>query len=202
MTILCGTEYGFPYGSYFGPCDDIDTTEQARGRARQRMLDDTLGFDALVRTLGFGLEEPEHDAWLLLHYISVGTAVGTSLDMHGEDLGLPRLSLLWDDNRYRRILGAWIVPQVGKRTIPALLTMLEALADGEVYSVREYLPGTVRIEVAPIDADTMSIWAQVLDAARPRGVRFWAAFTESDVPFVLDESLLDGPDVLVGIVEI
>lgn len=169
--MACETTWGAEWGSTWGACDPIDPVLVARGRARQRMLEDPV-FDALVRLVGETIEEVEIDAWAMLHQISPTVATGAILDDWGESLGFPKPSLLWDSTRYRRVFGAWIVCQVGAKSIPKLLALLDALADGQTYAVSEALPNYVVIDVIGIDDDQASIWAQVLEAARPKTVTF------------------------------
>lgn len=169
-------DWGSEWGTPFGPVNDVDPVAVARGRARQRMLEDPT-FDALVRLVGESLRPIEDDAWELLHRITPGTATGVLLERWGEDLGLPKPSLLWDSTRYRRVLGAWLPARLGTKNIPKLLALLDALADGETYTVGEYFPSKVVIDVVGLDGDRASIWAQVLEAARPKTVRFFLTYT-------------------------
>lgn len=140
------------------------------------MLEDPV-FDALTTLVGEAIDMVEVDAWALLYRITPGTATGVLLERWGEDLGLPKPSLLWDSTRYRTVLGAWLPAQLGAKSIPKLLTLLDALADGETYTIGEYFPSKVVIDVVGLDGDRASIWAQVLEAARPRTVQFWLTYT-------------------------
>jgi hypothetical protein len=154
------------------------------------MLEDPT-FRALVQLVGETVAEIEVDAWQLLHRIGPGLATGVLLERWGEDLGLPKPSLLWDSTRYRKILGAWLPAQMGAKSIPKLLALLDALVDGETYTVQEVFPSKVVIDVTGLDGDRASIWAQVLEAARPKTVQFWLTYTaSSEQGWVLGESEL------------
>jgi hypothetical protein len=202
MTILCGTEWGAPWGSYYGPCDTTDHVELVMAAARARLMEGTT-FASLVQLVGEAFEGIEHDAWLLSLLLNISTAPGAILDALGENVGLPRVGQ-WTDGYYRRILGAWIPCEYGPKSIPKLMALLEALSDGAVaYTVEEFDPDTVQIEVAPLDDETATIWAQVIEAARPSGVQFWLVYaTLNPGPFILGESLLGGPDVLTATIAI
>lgn len=196
--MACGTTWGAPWGSTWGSCDPIDPVLVARGRARQRMLEDPV-FDALVRIVGESIEEVEVDAWAMLHQISPTVATGAILEEWGENLGFPKPSLLWDSTRYRTVFGAWLVAQAGAKSIPKLLGLLAALADGETYSVSEVLPGYVVIDLIGVDGDRASIWAQVLEAARPKTVTFQINYVEtSSAGWLLGTSELDIDTYLAG----
>lgn len=178
MAELCSNTWGAPWGVYFPPCDPVDPVDSARGRARQRMLEDTT-FAALVQLVGESMADIEFDAWQLLHRITPGTATGALLEQWGEDLGFPKPSLLWDSTRYRLVMGAWLPAQMGAKSIPKLLTLLDALADGETCTVGEYFPSRVVVDVTGLDGDRATIWAQVLEAARPKTVQFWLTYAET-----------------------
>lgn len=191
-------EWGTPWQG--GSTVDHDANARARGR-RIPMLD-LLGYRALVRVVGRALDDVETDAWAVLHHCTPGTSFGASLDADGADLGFPRPSLLWDDTYYRRVLGAWLCCQSGLKTVAGLDALIEALAaNGEDWTIVEY-PNHVWIHVTGITDDTATLWAQVIEAARTKGVLFWLSWSPSPDPFTLDESLLDGPDFLVGLIEL
>lgn len=200
MSELCSNIWGTAWGASFPPCDPVDPVVKARGRARQRMLEDPV-FDALVRLAGEAIAAVEVDAWQVLLRISPGIATGALLEQWGEDLGFPKPSLLWDSTRYREVLGAWLPAQMGDRSIPKLLALMDALVDGETYTVQEHLPSTAVIDVTGIDADRASIWAQVIEAARPKTVQFWLTYSEvSPGPFIVGSSTVGGPDVVGSVI--
>lgn len=194
---LCNNTWPVEWGSSYPPCDPIDPIAVARGRARQIMLEDPW-FDAMVRTAGTAIAEVEIDAWALLHRITAGVATGVLLERWGEDYGFPKPSLLWDSTRYRRVLGAWLPAQMGSKSVPKLLALLDALVDGETYTVGEYFPSKVVIDVTGIDADRASIWAQVLEAARPKTVQFWLTYTETASSGWLMGTSLLGVDTFIA----
>lgn len=197
MTILCGTEWGAPWGSHYGPCDPTDIVALVMSEGRSRLLEGTT-FASMVQLIGEAFEGIEHDAWLLAHLLNISTAPGAILDALGENVGLARMGV-WTDAYYRRVLGAWIACS-GKSTIPRLMTLLAALSDGGVaYTVDELLPNHVWIDLVGLDQDAASIWVDVLEGSRPKGVQYWVSYSVvNPAAFILDESYLDGPDALVG----
>lgn len=199
MTILCGTEWGALWGSYYGPCDTTDHVTNVLSNARARLLEGTT-YNAMVTLIGETYETIEHDAWQLEQRFNISVASGVMLDDLGFNAGLTRIGS-WTDGYYRRILGAWIPNQYGVETIAKLMALLDALSDGAVaYTVSEYFPCHVWIDLVGIDGDTASIWVQVLEAARPKGIQFWVSYSVvNPAAFVLGDSYLGGPDVLAGI---
>jgi hypothetical protein len=201
VTILCGTEWGAEWGSYYGPCDPTDLVDFAQSAARARLMEGEV-FAALVQLIGETYETIEQDAWLLSLRMNITVAGGQLLDDLGDNYGLPRLGT-WNDAYYRKVLAAWIPLEFGGESIPKLMALLEALSDGAVaYSVEEYLPCHVWIHLDGIAGPDASLWVQVLEAARPRGIQFWVSYAVVNPgAFTLDESELDGLDVLAGMFE-
>jgi hypothetical protein len=80
------------------------------------------------------------------------------------------------------------------------MTLLEALSDGAVaYTVTELFPCHVIIDLVGIDGPDTSLWVQILEAARPRGIQFWVTYSViNPAAFVFGESEFGGPDVFVG----
>jgi hypothetical protein len=200
MTILCGTEWGAVWGSAYGPCDTTDHVEIVTATARARLMEGTT-FAALVQLVGEAFESVQEDAWVLSQRLNISAAAGTMLDDLGDNVGLARLGgVAWTDAYYRKVLGAWIPCEYGGETIPKLMTLLAALSDGAVeYTVTEVFPCHVIIDLVGINGDDTSLWVQILEAARPRGIQFWVTYSVVNPGvFILGESLLGGPDLLAG----
>lgn len=194
--------WGSPWGTLFGPPAPVDQLQLALGTARARLLEDPT-FKAYVRVVGLDFADIQTNAWLLEQHIGLSTAMGVMLDRIGDALGLARLSTAWNDTVYRRILGAWYPAEYGAKSIPKLAALLAALAHagGQTYTYQDLLPCAFQIVVIGLDDDDAKLWAQVLDAARPKGVKFWLEYSSAS-PFTFDESYFGGGDVLAGQLEI
>jgi hypothetical protein len=194
MPDLCSNQWGAPWGSYWPPCDPVDPVATALGRARQRMLEDPF-FRSLVQLLGEMMAEVEVDAWALYHRVSPTVATGALLAEWGASYSFPKPSLLWDSTKYREVMGAWVAARMHK-SVPNLLRLIDSLEDGETIAITEGVQ-TLVIDVQGIDDDTATIWAQVLEAARPKTVGYWLTYSDGGLVWIIGVSLL-GVDTVLG----
>jgi hypothetical protein len=129
---------------------------------------------------------------------SVLTAIGVHLDALGRDLGFLRPDG-WSDERYQNVL----VPIDGAVGTNRQPSVTKALAAGLVNGAQTWLlerpdPLTYVVYFFELTENEALTYFDVLYRGRPHGVRMVLVFSPEAAPdvFTLDESALDGPDVL------
>lgn len=138
-------------------------------------------------------------AWLVRWRTkSVYTALGVHLDAKGRDLNFIRPDS-WDDDRYSSALIPIEGAAFGIRPPSATAALAEGLVTGtQAWEMITADPLTYVVVFYELTVDESLTYFTVLNLARPRGVRFVLVYSpeaKADV-FVLDDSLLDGPDIL------
>jgi len=132
---------------------------------------------------------------------SVSTALGVHLDALGSDYLLRPDG--WSDDRYRSAVVA-IDGVAGAYRTPARTA---ALADGleqagQAWEMMQAAPAAYVVIFYAITADEALTYRDVMEWGRPKGVGFFMVYStvaKADT-FVLDVSLLDGPDLLAEII--
>ena len=140
-------------------------------------------------------------SWLVRWRVgSPVTAEGIHLDAVGADFGLLRPDG-WGDERWGPVLVAVDGAFISGRTPDVTAALADALEQpGQSWEMDR--PGNLEYVVYfyGISADEAETYREILEFGRPKGVGFefiWSNAPKADT-FVLDDSLLDGPDVLAA----
>jgi len=126
------------------------------------------------------------------------TAQGIHLDARGLDLGILRPDG-WDDERYQPVVAAVDGAVFSNRPSSVTATFASALVSGaQTWEMSTPAPLTYVVYFYGVTADEVQTYFTVLERGRPRGVRMILVYSPEpkDGVFVLDESELDGPDIL------
>lgn len=132
---------------------------------------------------------------------SPATAIGIHLDAFGEGLEQPRPDG-WDDDRYRPVVVALDGSTPGRRVVDTTIAIANALVFGsQAWELLEADPHTYVVFFFELPTAEAATYLAILDRGRPKGFRMILAYSEQPKAgaFVLDESDLDGPDVLLQI---
>lgn len=147
-------------------------------------------------------EEANASQWLTRWRRSIMTAVGYQLDQRGQELGYIRPAG-WDDVYYQGVLVALIPGIFGRATPPVVTALCDALAVApQSYEIEEPSPLTGLFSWYDTSEDQALSISAALERIRPPGIQYILVY--SPVPagdtFLLDSSLLDGPDGLAAII--
>lgn len=128
------------------------------------------------------------------------TAEGVHLSAFGSALKFPRPDG-WSDDRYQPVVVAIDGATLSGKQPQVTAALADALVDGvQTWEMLQPAPATYVVVFYSLSADEAQTYRDVLERGRKRGIRFLLIY--STVPkagsFVLDVSLLDGPDILAS----
>lgn len=146
--------------------------------------------------------ELHESAWLVRWRCkSPVTAVGVHLSAFGAALDFPRPDG-WSDDRYRPAVVAIDGATLAIKPPAVTAALADALVTGaQTWEMQQVAPLEYVVVFYSLPTAEASTYRAVLEYGRPPGVRLILIYSE--VPkadtFVLDDSLLDGPDLLAAL---
>ena len=139
--------------------------------------------------------------WLTRWRRAVTTASGAQLDEREEEIGY-LCPDGWTDDRCQAVLAAIFAASYIQPTTQIVYNLADALLDvGQSFHFAEEFPCTARFTFFETDADDAVSYASALDRARARGCQYFLVAHPGGGadPFIVDTSLVDGPDTIGGI---
>ncbi len=132
---------------------------------------------------------------------SVTTALGVHLDALGSDYLLRPDG--WSDDRYRSAVMAIDGVAGAYRTPARTAALAEGLVQvGQTWEMDQAAPAAYVVVFYAITDDEAQTYRSVMEWGRPKGIGLFMVYSnvaKADA-FVLDVSLLDGPDLLAKII--
>lgn len=191
-----GAEWGSPWSQSEDRFDHLAQVVEEL----LKQFDDRPNFLLMVQFLGERLQALEENIFDTHWFRYINTAAGKNLDLWGVLLGQVREGLT--DERYRALLKTRYQTLFGRRTVDAMLEVINVITAGFAitYTLVEDFPATILVEFLSIDNDTGEFWNRIIRGPKPEGVRLVVKI--SDVPaemLDLDDASQGWDDASIGL---
>lgn len=184
-----GAEHGSPWSQTEDRFDHLAAVLEEL----LKQFDDRPNFLLMVQFLAERLQSVEEAIFDTHWFRYINTAQGKNLDLWGVLLGQVREGLT--DERYRALLKTRYQTLFGRRTVDAMLEVINVITSGFAitYTLTEQFPATIVVHFLGIDNDTGAFWNRIIRGPKPEGVRLVTKIV--DVP----AALLDLDDATQGL---